>query len=220
MRIRLSADGRPGRGPICESETLRGLSSGDSEDLAAKRDGAIFRRAAPRNSGRGFREEQQLLPSCVGHLLSDAEPQRRADPAPLSEWVSRARKPTSTRSRSIISWAPAITCALMCIAMPTARCSNLPLAWYAEKGGYWAMNPGYDAPDYPYARRQIAYDCMFCHNAYPKTPPGHDRLGDRPVYSGRCRKASIASAAMVPVRGTSISRRRPVRSLRPFAPPS
>lgn len=47
------------------------------------------------------------------------------------------------------------------------------------------MNPGYDAPDYPYARRQIAYDCMFCHNAYPTTPPGHDRLGDRPVYSGK-----------------------------------
>ncbi|HEY3743990.1 MAG TPA: tetratricopeptide repeat protein [Bryobacteraceae bacterium] len=62
---------------------------------------------------------------------------------------------------------------------------ELPLAWYAEKGGYWAMNPGYDAPDYPYARRQIAYDCMFCHNAYPQTPGGHDRLGDRPVYSGK-----------------------------------
>jgi predicted CXXCH cytochrome family protein len=62
---------------------------------------------------------------------------------------------------------------------------ELPLAWYAEKGGYWAINPGYDAPDYPYARRQISYDCMFCHNAYPKTPPGHDRLGDRPVYSDK-----------------------------------
>jgi len=62
---------------------------------------------------------------------------------------------------------------------------ELPLAWYAEKGGYWAMNPGYDAPDYPYARRQISYDCMFCHNAYPQTPPGHDRMGDRPAYSGK-----------------------------------
>jgi Flp pilus assembly protein TadD len=62
---------------------------------------------------------------------------------------------------------------------------ELPLAWYTEKGGYWAMNPGYDTVDYPYARRQIAYDCMFCHNAYPKTPPGHDRLGDLPVYSGK-----------------------------------
>jgi predicted CXXCH cytochrome family protein len=61
---------------------------------------------------------------------------------------------------------------------------ELPLAWYAEKGGYWAMNPGYDTADYPYARRQVAYDCMFCHNAYPKTPPHHDRLGDLPVYSG------------------------------------
>ena len=61
---------------------------------------------------------------------------------------------------------------------------ELPLAWYAEKGGYWAMNPGYDAPDYPYSRRQIAYDCMFCHNAYPKVSPRHERLGDIPVYEG------------------------------------
>ncbi len=62
--------------------------------------------------------------------------------------------------------------------------AELPLAWYSEKGGYWAMNPGYDSPDYPYSRRPIGYDCMFCHNAYPVTPPNHDRLGDRPVYSG------------------------------------
>ena len=46
------------------------------------------------------------------------------------------------------------------------------------------MNPGYDTAGYPFARRQIAYDCMFCHNAYPQTPPHHDRLGDIPVYSG------------------------------------
>jgi predicted CXXCH cytochrome family protein len=68
---------------------------------------------------------------------------------------------------------------------PDGTLMELPLAWYAEKGGYWAMNPGYDGADYPYARRQISYDCMFCHNAYPSTPPGHDRLGDRPVYSGK-----------------------------------
>ena len=60
---------------------------------------------------------------------------------------------------------------------------ELPLAWYSEKGGYWALNPGYDSADYPHARRQIAYDCMFCHNAYPKTPTRHDRLGDLPVYT-------------------------------------
>ncbi len=60
---------------------------------------------------------------------------------------------------------------------PDGTLLELPLAWYAEKGGYWAMNPGYDTADYPYARRQIAYDCMFCHNAYPDTPPGHDAAG-------------------------------------------
>ncbi|HYA16237.1 MAG TPA: tetratricopeptide repeat protein [Bryobacteraceae bacterium] len=44
---------------------------------------------------------------------------------------------------------------------------ELPLAWYAEKGGYWAMNPGYDRPDHEGLRRHIEYNCMFCHNAYP-----------------------------------------------------
>lgn len=62
---------------------------------------------------------------------------------------------------------------------------QLPLAWYAEKGGYWAMNPGFDSAEYPYSMRRIGYDCMFCHNAYPRTPAGHDRLGDMPVYSGQ-----------------------------------
>ena len=35
---------------------------------------------------------------------------------------------------------------------------ELPLAWYAEKGGYWAMNPGYDKPDQPNSRRKISYE--------------------------------------------------------------
>jgi tetratricopeptide (TPR) repeat protein len=55
----------------------------------------------------------------------------------------------------------------------------LPLAWYAEKGGYWAMNPGYDRPDHQALRRRITYDCMFCHNAYPEIPAQHDD----PVFS-------------------------------------
>ena len=44
---------------------------------------------------------------------------------------------------------------------------QLPVAWYSENGGYWAMNPGYDRRDHPDARRRIGYDCFFCHNAYP-----------------------------------------------------
>jgi tetratricopeptide (TPR) repeat protein len=59
---------------------------------------------------------------------------------------------------------------------------ELPLAWYSEMGGYWAMNPGYDSERWP-ARRKIGYDCMFCHNAYPSIPSGHDSAGSEPVFS-------------------------------------
>jgi hypothetical protein len=30
---------------------------------------------------------------------------------------------------------------------------ELPLAWYADGGGLWAMNPGYDRPDHMGFRR-------------------------------------------------------------------
>lgn len=57
----------------------------------------------------------------------------------------------------------------------------LPLGWYTEKGGTWAMNPGYDRPDHQALRRNITYECMFCHNAYPEIP---EARGPRatPVY--------------------------------------
>jgi len=59
---------------------------------------------------------------------------------------------------------------------------ELPLGWYADKGGHWAMNPGYDRPDHDGFRRRVAYDCMFCHNGYPKIPAGHERPFAEPVY--------------------------------------
>jgi hypothetical protein len=46
---------------------------------------------------------------------------------------------------------------------------ELPLAWYAEKGGYQGF------------RRKIGYDCMFCHNGYPNIPAGHDQPFAEPV---------------------------------------
>jgi predicted CXXCH cytochrome family protein len=60
---------------------------------------------------------------------------------------------------------------------------QLPLGWYAENGGYWAMNPGYDRPDHQGFRRNVTYDCMFCHNAYPEIPLGNDAPRSTPVYS-------------------------------------
>lgn len=60
---------------------------------------------------------------------------------------------------------------------------ELPLGWYSEKGGYFAMSPGYDRPNHDGFRRPITYDCMFCHNAYPVIPDGHEQPFAEPVYS-------------------------------------
>jgi tetratricopeptide (TPR) repeat protein len=59
---------------------------------------------------------------------------------------------------------------------------ELPIAWYSEKSGYWAMNPGYDRPDHQDFRRRVTFDCMFCHNSYPKIEPGSDAFGSNPIF--------------------------------------
>ena len=46
------------------------------------------------------------------------------------------------------------------------------------------MNPGYDQPDQPNARRKINYECMFCHNSYPEIPAGHEQTQAEPRFSG------------------------------------
>ena len=46
-----------------------------------------------------------------------------------------------------------------------------PVAWYAENGGFWAMNPGYDRRGHWDFRRKIDRECFFCHNAYPEVAP-------------------------------------------------
>jgi len=54
---------------------------------------------------------------------------------------------------------------------------QLPIGWYAERGGFWAMNPGYNRPDHMDFRRKIDRECFFCHNAYPpiESKPDSDR---------------------------------------------
>jgi tetratricopeptide (TPR) repeat protein len=48
------------------------------------------------------------------------------------------------------------------------RFLELPVGWYSENGGYWAMNPGYDRPDHLDFRRRVDNECLFCHTAYPR----------------------------------------------------
>jgi len=59
---------------------------------------------------------------------------------------------------------------------------ELPLGWYSEKGGFWGMNPGYDRPDHAGSVRPIYYECMFCHNGYPKIPEGARRDASQATY--------------------------------------
>jgi predicted CXXCH cytochrome family protein len=62
---------------------------------------------------------------------------------------------------------------------------ELPLAWYAENGGYWAMNPAYDRPDHPGFRRKITNGCMFCHNGIREAPPAGEKPLPEPAFPGR-----------------------------------
>lgn len=65
---------------------------------------------------------------------------------------------------------------------PNGTLIELPLGWYAENGGTYAMNPGYDRPDHEGFRRFISYDCMFCHNAYPAIPAGNEKPLSQQIY--------------------------------------
>ncbi|HEX3878442.1 MAG TPA: tetratricopeptide repeat protein [Bryobacteraceae bacterium] len=95
---------------------------------------------------------------------------------------------------------------------------ELPLGWYAEKGGYWAMNPGYDRPDHDGFRRPISYDCMFCHNGYPKIPAANEQSFARPVYEGElpqgidCQRCHGPGARHAQLAGTPGAKKEDIRN--------
>jgi predicted CXXCH cytochrome family protein len=60
---------------------------------------------------------------------------------------------------------------------------ELPLGWYPDHGGEWAMVPGSDT-QHPQTRRFISYKCMFCHNGYPSIPSANQLPGSDPVFLG------------------------------------
>jgi Flp pilus assembly protein TadD len=90
---------------------------------------------------------------------------------------------------------------------------ELPMAWYSEAGGHLGMNPGFDNAQ-PMTRRPIAYECMFCHNAYPQIPPtAHRDLSANAVYAGelpqgidcqRCHGPGVAHVKAAQTAGISL----------------
>jgi tetratricopeptide (TPR) repeat protein len=55
----------------------------------------------------------------------------------------------------------------------------MPVSWYSERDGFWAMSPGYDRPAHLDFRRLIAEDCMSCHNGYPRGAVQDDGNGPK-----------------------------------------
>ena len=122
---------------------------------------------------------------------------------------------------------------------PSGKLVELPLGWYSENGGYLAMSPAYDQPVHGGFRREIAFECMSCHNGYFPIEPGSDAPGRDPLYPGplaegigcqRCHgpgrahveavaneapEATIREAVFNPA---NASRERPARSLLAMSP--
>lgn len=66
---------------------------------------------------------------------------------------------------------------------------EMPVSWYSEKGGYWAMSPGFDRANQEDFRRVILNECFDCHNSYPQsvkssTPVNSSHFRD-PVFGDR-----------------------------------
>ena len=50
---------------------------------------------------------------------------------------------------------------------PDGKLIELPVSWYIENSGYWAMSPGYDRKGQEDFRRAITGECLLCHNGLP-----------------------------------------------------
>ncbi len=73
--------------------------------------------------------------------------------APIDYWFSSGKHARSYMSRTM-----------------TGELIELPLTWYAERNGYWAMSPGYDRPDHAGFSRKLSSRCMSCHNGFIQLP--------------------------------------------------
>jgi tetratricopeptide (TPR) repeat protein len=65
------------------------------------------------------------------------------------------------------------------------KLTELPVSWYTERSGSWAMSPGYDHANQEDIRRAITPECMFCHNSYPEIDQKTDQnAAPQPTDSG------------------------------------
>ncbi|MGO4211963.1 tetratricopeptide repeat protein [Terriglobus sp. 2YAB30_2] len=95
---------------------------------------------------------------------------------------------------------------------------ELPVSWYTELGGYWAMSPGYDQAAQMDVHRAIGKDCMFCHNGYPSSDPGSGSLSDGAIFAEQlpegidCQRCHGPGAAHVKAASAWFANKEKVRS--------
>jgi Flp pilus assembly protein TadD len=65
---------------------------------------------------------------------------------------------------------------------PEGRLVELPVTWYSEKGGYWAMTPGYEAHNQKDFHGTVSKDCIFCHDAYPLEESKDIQASGEPIF--------------------------------------
>jgi Flp pilus assembly protein TadD len=65
---------------------------------------------------------------------------------------------------------------------PEGRLIELPITWYSEKGGYWAMTPGYEAQNQKDFHGTVSKDCIFCHDAYPLEESKDIQSSGEPIF--------------------------------------
>ncbi|MFN0102507.1 MAG: tetratricopeptide repeat protein [Bryobacteraceae bacterium] len=73
---------------------------------------------------------------------------------------------------------------------PSGKLVQLPVSWYSEDAGHFAMSPGYNRPRHSDFQREIPDSCLFCHNGYPSAAGlAHG------IECSRCHGAGEAHAA-------------------------
>ncbi len=68
---------------------------------------------------------------------------------------------------------------------PNGRLMEMPVGWYAEKGGFLAMSPGFDSELHGGFRREISFDCIGCHNGFSPMELGADARSGDPLLPGK-----------------------------------
>jgi Flp pilus assembly protein TadD len=98
------------------------------------------------------------------------------------------------------------------------RLIELPVTWYTENRGYWAMTPGYDQLRQKDFHGPISHGCFFCHDAYPRAEMGENATeSGEPVFPATipqgidCQRCHGPGAAHVKAAGDANSTESQIR---------